>query len=215
MTIKNHVKANENIQFLHYAKNEQTGKNERALYELEPNASKFNVTLLPELAGICCFRIEERGEYFWLEGLGMSLYRFSMKTREVVDYSKIILQQHPDLSYFGAIINSTFEDRTGVFWVSIHNNWMLKITNSQNPFARYLGERRENSFCKDKTCVIRGITSDDQGNIYFAYDYGIYTINQKTGKEYPLEFKPTFFRLQEAYSLTITMGNYTNDLETP
>lgn len=213
LCVKNKVAANEAIQFFHFAKDERTGQMNRALYELAPNATEFKITILPELNGISCHRFEKVGNYYWLEGEGMALHRFSMKTREIVDFSKFILQQYPDLSYFGSTINNVYEDKTGILWVTTQNNWVLKITNGETPFTRYLGERRQYPFCFNKTCVIRGITGDGQGTIYIAYDFGIYQLNLKTGQERPLNLNFPV-KLNEVYSLTYYNGKlYLNDLE--
>ena len=97
LTAKNEVATDGTIQFLHFVKNEQTGKFDRAIYELKPNETEFSIRPFPELNGINCIGFEEIGDYFWLKGYEMSLHKLSLKDRTVTDYSKIILQQHLDL----------------------------------------------------------------------------------------------------------------------
>ena len=212
-TAKNEVATDGTVRFLHFVKNEQTGNFDRAIYELKPNESELTVLPFPELNDIRCDAFEEIGDFFWVKGTEMSLLKVSLENRTVIDYSKIILQQHPDLSYFNARIIEIFEDATGTIWVTTSNKALLKIENTAGPFTRYLKERRQYPFCANETCLIRGITADEKDNIYFAYDFGIYKINTRTGEQniFPVNLP---MKITEAYSLTYFKGKlYFNDFE--
>ena len=135
-TTKNQVAADGTIRFIHFLKNEKTGKFDRAIYELKPNESEFTVHPFPEMNGIEFHRCDEVGDFFWLKGYGMSLHRVSIRNKTVTDYSKIILQQHPDIFYDDATFNEIFEDATGTIWASTSNKWLLKIESTAGPFFK-------------------------------------------------------------------------------
>ena len=63
--------------------------------------------------------------------------------------------------------------------MSTQFNGLLNISSSETPFVRHLADKKTYSFCETNTCVIRGITADQEGNIYFAYDFGIQKLNRK------------------------------------
>ena len=137
--------------------------NDGRLFYLEKDETQFLIhpviksTLGETIAN--CFLVEENGD-IWIGGSG-NLYFYEKKSDRVYEYSDNVkdLTKH----YFN--IRDLFQDRMGVIWAASEYG-VVKITNAERLFNNYLSERSE--FCKNGFCSIRGITEDDNGNIYFS-----------------------------------------------
>ena len=215
---KNQVDKDEPVNFLHYIQDDNPSspgnqKFNRALYSLDASATEFRSMLLPDLKGATTFRLDQTDDYFWLQGQPLSLLRFSPDNGSVVDYSEYILEQNPDLPYFTRRPLKVFQDRTRTLWVSMENNGVFKLSSAAEPFSRYLAGIKAHPFCENNTCLIRSITSDKQGNIYFAYDIGIQKLDHKTGELSPLKLNLAEKR-RAVYSLSFyNQKLYLDELE--
>lgn len=221
ITAKSQVGKEAPVRFLHYIEksantdsyNFQDKKIGKALYSLNPQTNEFNSLPLPKMAGVEALLLDETEEFYWLIGDRMALYRFSPNNKKVIDYSKYIFQQHPDLPYFADQPLKVFQDKTKTLWVSTKTNGVLKLSTTVEPFARYLAGRKAYHFCKYGTCIIRGITADNQENIYFAYDFGIQKFNPETKELTSLQLNLSE-ELKAAYSLSFyNQKLYLNELE--
>jgi signal transduction histidine kinase/DNA-binding response OmpR family regulator len=201
LAFENHIKKNKSLEYLHFVKNPKTGQMDRAFYYLKPNSTEFEYIAMPELNDLDILRLRKTGKDYWLMGARMSLYHFIPGKEKVIDYSKYILQQHPEVVYFRDYVYSVYRDKTETIWVSTALNGVFKLSSTEEPFKRYLAGKRAYPFCAYNSCLIRGITSDDKGNIYFGYDYGIKKIDPKTGVLTELSLNLTD-KLQAVFSLS-------------
>ncbi len=201
------------VRFFHFVKNDKTGGYDRAMYELAPGARAFTVHPYPELNGISFYTYKRTGDHYWLLGEPLSLHYFSPDDRKAIDYSTFILQQLPDLSYYHSYFITVFEDRNGTLWASTSNGDVLKVSSMVDPFTNYLSNKKAYDFCNNNTCSIRGMTGDDNGNMYFAYEFGIQKMDIATGRLTNLKLNLPE-NLRNVYSLSFYKQKlYLNALE--
>lgn len=213
IAVKNQITKEESVSFFHYAQSENSENLDKALYQFDVATNEFNPTHLPKLNDIEVLFVNKTDDYYWALGPRMTFYRFSLDKEEPVDYSKSIFQQHPNLSYFSDFPLKVFQDKTNSLWVSTQVNGILNIPSTKFPFTRYLAAKKNYSFCESNTCTIRGITIDDQENIYFTYDFGIQKIDAKTKELSPLNLNLSE-PLESVYSLSFYDDKlYLNDIE--
>ncbi|MDF1699158.1 MAG: ATP-binding protein [Saprospiraceae bacterium] len=174
---------------------------DQALYHLKPNSEELKKIPLPGLNGLEILGIHKIGEEIWAIGARMALYNVVPGKKKATDYSKYILQQYPELPYFTDQVNDLFQDRTGTIWITNTLSGVFKLSNTKEPFQRILSGKRAHPFCAYSSCLIREITSDESGNIYFGYDYGIKKLDSRTGAltDIPINSKEV---LKNVYSLT-------------
>ena len=180
LAFESQVHKGESVSFFHYVNSETSENLDKAVYQFDITANEFKPTLLPKLNDLEVLLVDKTDEYYWALGHRMTFYRFSLDNEEPVDYSNAIFQQHPNLSYFFDFPIKLFQDRTNSLWVSTQVNGILNIPSTKSPFTRYLAAKKNYPFCEANTCTIRGITIDDEENIYFTYDFGIQKIDAIT-----------------------------------
>lgn len=215
---QNQVSKNDPIEFLHYARSTKNNTNkekymERALYTLHPSAIDFESKVIPGLIDDVPLFLDITEDGYWFLGERMSFYSINGNGLRVVDYSEFFSKQHPDLSYLYDVPLKVFKDGAKNIWVATNKNGVFIIPDTSSPFNRFLGDRKAYPFCRAKTCVIRGITVDEDDNIYFAFDLGIQKIDAKTGALEEVKFGG-IDELQFAYSLSYYDRKlYLNELE--
>ncbi|MEM8906630.1 MAG: adenylate/guanylate cyclase domain-containing protein, partial [Bacteroidota bacterium] len=89
----------------------------------------------------------------------------------------------------------------GVLWLATDFG-LIKILQSDQRFVTYLSEGSEH--CNDGTCSIRGITSDEEGNIYFSYYNSIHVLEKASGLVRPLFPNANFYN--PPFGLTYHLG---------
>ncbi len=210
-----YYEADQTVEFFHYVQNQVTKKLTRALYYLNPNSLEFEHTAFPNLnpEGLVAERVDKTGEDYWLTGSKMSVYHFIPGKEKAVNYSKYIHEQHPAVTFYHGEALKVFQDNTGTFWLSTLLRGIFKLSSTREPFKRYLGNKKAYSFCASNSCVIRGITEDDQGNIYFCYEFGIQKLDRRTGSLSDIKINLPE-NLKSVYSLTYYNGKlYLDELE--
>lgn len=139
---------------------------------------------LPEDGLFASALIESNGD-IWLCGEG-SLLHFSSFNGNVIDYDSLVHQQVDyNINYRQAL-----RDMSGVVWIA-SNFGLIKINPSENLFATYLTGGDEN--CSDGYCSMRGITEDENGQIYFSYYNSIHVLDVPRNQIRPLFPAGNFF----------------------
>ncbi|MCO6490943.1 MAG: hypothetical protein J5I98_21175 [Phaeodactylibacter sp.] len=128
--------------------------------------------------------VEPDGD-IWIGGRGMLLY-FAQGKGRPVDYNPQILE------IIGATCTyrQVFQDRSGVIWVA-SDFGAIKILQTDPVFTQYLSGRNE--YCSSVYCSTRGITEDEQGNIYISYYNSIHVLEPESGNLRPLFPSNDFF----------------------
>lgn len=139
--------------------------------------------------------VDEESNIF-VGGIG-KLWKYEAATEVLIDYNKRIQNALKHTCNYRQI----FKDATGVLWLATDFG-LIKILRSDQRFVTYLSEGSE--YCNDGTCSIRGITSDEQGNIYFSYYNSIHVLEKYSGLLRPLLPSSTFFN--PPFDLTYHMG---------
>ncbi len=132
------------------------------------------------------FLVESNGN-IWIAGNGI-LWLYNQSENKLLDFSKNLKSLTKNTSYFRQI----FQDNQGVIWLA-SDFGAIKIVRSDNAFKNYLSGGNEN--CFNGFCSIRGITGDDDGNIYFSYYNAIHQLNTTTNELTPLLLKHKFSNL--------------------
>ncbi len=123
------------------------------------------------------FLIEPNGD-IWIGGLG-NLWFYEAASGAVYNYD----QQIRDMLKNTCNYRQIFKDDSGVIWVA-SDYGAIKLIRSEENFTCYLGEGSE--FCSNGFCSMRGITEDEQGNIYFSYYNSIHVLDARTNSLRPL-----------------------------
>ena len=104
---------------------------------------------------------------------GAALLHYNGISNRIEDYSYFLKQALP----YAEAPRQIFMDQTGVIWISTTFGLIRLVEN--NLFERYMSDG--NDCCRDGVCSMRGITEDDQGNIYFSYYSSIHVLNPRNG----------------------------------
>ncbi|HHS95255.1 MAG TPA: hypothetical protein ENJ45_01605, partial [Phaeodactylibacter sp.] len=110
-----------------------------------------------------------RNALWWYQAATDRLFDF---TQNIKDYLK-----------HNARFRHIYEDQTGVIWVS-SDFGLIKLTFPNPLFAQYL--YGDDGMCGASACSTRGITEDDDGNIYISFYSSIYKLHPYTDKLSPL-----------------------------
>ena len=151
------------------------------LFTLSPDESEFRMHPLTEQTykrAIFNGLLVEKDGDLWLGGMGTLLF-YDMTSRQVYDCNPEIRDIVKNNLNYRQII----EDASGVIWVA-SDYGAIKIVRSQKLFTTYLDGGSEH--CKDGVCSARGITEDEEGNIYISYYNSIHQLNPKENTVQPL-----------------------------
>ena len=113
----------------------------------------------------------ENGD-LWIVGGERNLIYYDQSKNEVIDYREYITNLIPHQTNLSNIL----QDKTGVLWINTFLG-IIKITPQQNLFDTYVTE--QNSDCGGY-CSFRGITEDDNGQIYASCYSKIFQIDPKS-----------------------------------
>jgi len=123
------------------------------------------------------FHVKENGN-IWVGGMG-SLWLYDALSKKTLDFDKNIR----DITKYAVNYRDIFEDQTGIVWIA-SDFGLIKAVSSDDLFTHYMSDRNE--FCQEASCSMRGITSDQDGNVYFSYYNSIHVLNTKTNSLGPL-----------------------------
>jgi class 3 adenylate cyclase/ligand-binding sensor domain-containing protein len=143
--------------------------------------------------------VEKNGD-IWIGGLGILFY-LQKSTGRLTDY-RLEIKELTD-NYCN--IRHLFQDEMGIIWAASEYG-VIKITHSEKIFDNYLAEGSE--YCTNGFCSIRGITEDEEGNIYFSYYNSIHIL--KNGEDTP---QPLFPR-NDYFNFPFGLTYYKNALWT-
>lgn len=152
----------------------------------EPNFEEHPISLnIPEQDSVLSFLVEDSGD-IWLGGLSRLWYHDTYE-RKTYDYS----DQLKEIFDHATSLRQIFVDNTGGLWVATDFG-VLSIHRFQKLFVNYLSDGHE--FCRDGTCSTRGITEDENGNVYISYYHSIHVLNPNTGETRPLFPQNRYFQ---------------------
>lgn len=130
------------------------------------------------------FLVEKNGNV-WIGGLG-NLFFLDKSAGRWTDYSL----QIKDITNNQCNIRHLFQDEIGVIWAASEYG-VIKISDDEELFETYLAEGSE--YCTNGFCSIRGITEDDEGNIYFSYYNSIHVLKKGDNSPQPLFPRNDYF----------------------
>ena len=182
ISVRNSISPPPAIEYLHFQNANFPSRNNPTIYSLDPKSSSFKSIFPSNLIGNHFPLAYRLGNTYNLNGSHLASYLFTPSENELIKIKKILLQQHPDFPYFHSTIRQVIKDQTDTYWLTTFKQEVFKMTSIQKPYTQYLVKNGENEYCINQSCVIRGICSDKEGNIYFAYDYGIQKLDVKTGQ---------------------------------
>lgn len=130
------------------------------------------------------FLVQE-DESLWLGGRGILLY-FDALNRMLKNYDPEIKEQTKNTCQYRQI----FRDNSGTIWIA-SDFGLVKLVQFDKLFSQYLNGGSE--FCSDLYCSTRGITEDDEGNIYISYYNSIHRLDPKNDALNPLFPTGDFF----------------------
>ena len=121
----------------------------------------------------------------WIGGHSLLLY-YDKKRGLTIDYNPNILE----IVHTACTYRHIFQDRSGVVWVA-SDYGAIKIVQADPIFTQYLSGRNE--YCSSVYCSTRGITEDEEGNIYISYYNSIHVLDPETDNLRPLFPSNDFF----------------------
>ncbi|MFK7809740.1 MAG: adenylate/guanylate cyclase domain-containing protein [Saprospiraceae bacterium] len=116
-----------------------------------------------------------RNAIWWYQAAEQKAYEL---TNDIRDYVK-----------HGVNFRQIFEDQTGVIWVA-SDFGLIKLTFPNPLFTAYLTD--QSGLCGESACSTRGMTEDDNGNIYISFYNSIYKLNPTEKTTSPLFNNKTF-----------------------
>lgn len=167
-----------------------------ALYVLLSNGQIYKYTveagfdalwinqIIPSDFNAVCFFIDG-DEGIWLGGVGQLLF-FDKKEETLSDYAYEIHEQTKNSCLYRQII----KDKSGVIWVA-SDFGAIRIIKTDKLFSHYLVGGSE--YCSNVFCSTRGMTEDDQGNIYISYYNSLHKLDVRTEALTPLFTDVGFF----------------------
>ena len=123
----------------------------------------------------------------WIGGRG-HLWYYRSATAQLIDYHSKVFEIVKSTCTYRQI----FRDDMGTTWVATDFG-LIKLTQPKELFYRYLDGGNE--YCSNVYCSIRGMTEDDQGNLYFSYYNSIHVLNPSTNNLRLLFPEKNFFNL--------------------
>lgn len=158
------------------------------------------------------FYLKKDGNDFWIGGDHLQLKRYNTKSKTSTDYTSQLLTSFQQLKrspFFSQIINY-FRDSGGSLWISTSAGLIKGTINPQSLFQIHL--RSDADFCQS-ICVMHGITEDDNGDIYVAYNNDVAKINPRNKEIEYIDNLPEASDIATSYSVIYNNNKlYWNDL---
>ncbi len=163
-----------------------TANGELLFFERNKNQirKEAGISGLTKRANAQSLHIRENGD-IWIGGYA-ELWFYDTQTEEWSEHHDDVYQLVKNTCQFREI----FEDKMGLIWVA-SDFGLLKIGQQRKFFTNYLSEGNEH--CSNGFCSTRGITSDEQGNVYFSMYNTIQVLNIETDEVQPLFGKRNFY----------------------
>ena len=108
----------------------------------------------------------------WIGGQG-TLWYYNHRSARLINYDEPIRQIIKNTCSYRQI----FKDKTEVIWAATDFG-LVKIVQADNLFTNYLSGGSE--YCSNIYCSTRGITEDEEGNIYISYYNSIHKLDPVT-----------------------------------
>jgi len=161
--------------------------NNGAIYFIKEGSRDFELhpasNALVNRSVFSTFHVKENGN-IWIGGMG-NLWLYDALSKKTLDLDKDVR----DITKYTVNYRDIFEDQTGVIWIATDFG-LIKAVSSDDLFSTYMADGNE--YCQDASCSVRGITSDENGNIYISYYNSIHLLNTTTNALRPL-FQTTPF----------------------
>ncbi len=156
------------------------------------------------------------GNFIWHRGYPFRLSRMRISDGSFEDFTDKIIEQSLHFPFYHSTLLNIFRDRSGEIWLTTRAG-VVKMTIEEDLFQKY--KLKKTTFdSSDESCLIRGITEDEAGNIYLSHLNGIAVLNPKTGQisALPVDIPP---QPQKVHGLTYARGTlfwneYAIDLRT-
>jgi class 3 adenylate cyclase/ligand-binding sensor domain-containing protein len=149
-----------------------------ALFTFEPGGTGFQdhpASIKTEAA--VALDVDVEGN-LWIGGRGILLY-YDAISGTVRNYSPTIQDMVKNTCTYKQI----YKDQSGVVWVA-SDFGAIKIVQGEQLFSNYL--QGGNAYCSNVFCSTRGITEDDDGNVYISYYSSIHVLDPATDALKPL-----------------------------
>ena len=159
---------------------------EGAIYKFEQNGFvKINQIDSPFLQReIETLYAKANGE-LWVGGYA-ELWHYDAKAKIWTNHHEEIYRLSKNTCTFRDI----YEDKMGILWVA-SDFGLVKVAQQQRIFSNYLSEGNEH--CNNGFCSTRGITHDENGNVFFSMYNTIQVLDAKTDEVRPLFGKKEFY----------------------
>jgi class 3 adenylate cyclase/ligand-binding sensor domain-containing protein len=144
---------------------------------------KVNISL-PDNETFSSFLMLE-DESVWMGGRGILLYYDAINS-SLKDYDADVKELTKNTCQYRQI----YKDKSGTIWIA-SDFGLIKLVQFDKLFSHYLNGGSE--YCSDLYCSTRGITEDDEGNIYISYYNSIHRLDPKTETINPLFSSGDFF----------------------
>lgn len=188
-------------------------ENDCAIYFLRNGEDQFSIYNKIEYKELeSTFFLKKDGGDFWIGGDHLKLKRYNTFNNTSTDYSSQLLASFRTLKrspFFSQIINY-YKDSGGSIWISTSAGLIKGTINPQSLYQIHL--RSDPDFCQS-ICVMHGITEDESGNIYFAYNNDVAKISPNNQEVGYLNKLPISSDIATSYSLIYKDEKlYWNDL---
>ena len=142
---------------------------------------------LPEQGAVMNTFWVDQNQDVWVGGRGR-LWYYRSANGQLVDYHPKVFEMIKNTCTYRQV----FQDAMGTIWVATDFG-LIKLTQPKGLFYRYLDGGNE--YCSNVYCSIRGITEDDEGNLYFSYYNSIHVLDPLTNNLRLLFPEKNFFNL--------------------
>ncbi|NRA48635.1 MAG: hypothetical protein HRU12_05840, partial [Phaeodactylibacter sp.] len=148
------------------------------LFTFDPDREAFNqhpASISNTVA--TALKVEKDGS-LWIGGRGILLF-FNAQIGTVENFAPRIRTITKNTATYRQI----FRDQCGVVWIA-SDFGAIRLVQSEQLFGHYL--YGGSKYCSNIYCSTRGITEDDEGNIYFSYYSSIHVLDPATDGLRPL-----------------------------
>lgn len=185
--VNNDVSASRTIQFQNLNDQLWTLTSSGAVFSMNENHQfqphQINNSL-PAEGTFTSFLVQE-DKSLWIGGRGI-LLNYNNQNQTLTNYDPDVKELTKNTCQYRQI----FKDRSGTIWIA-SDFGLIKLVQFDKQFSQYLNGGSE--YCSDLYCSTRGITEDEEGNIYISYYNSIHQLNPETATLTPLFPSGDFF----------------------